>query len=61
MSYFKLRPLIRNFKAEMLRKYGIVVTKVKWSKEQLDLMVECLEMDFNEGYETVKIGKLKVR
>ena len=43
MSYFKLRPLIRKYKEEMLKKYGIKIYKVKWAKEQLDLMMDVVE------------------
>lgn len=49
MSYFKLRPLIKRYKEQMRKKYGIEVYKVKWSKEQLDLMMKVVEQEQNGG------------
>ena len=43
MSYFKLRPMIKKYKEQMLKKYGIKIHKVKWSKEQLDFMMDVVE------------------
>ena len=63
MSYFKLRPIIRRYKEQMLDKYGVVVKKVKWNKGQLDLMEKCLDFDLSkyEGIHTINIGNLEVK
>lgn len=46
----------------MFNRYGIIIKKVKWSKEQLDLMQKCLGLDNkNKDVHTIKIDKLKVR
>lgn len=67
MSYFKLRPMIKKYKEEMLRKYGIKIHKVKWSKEQLDLMMDFVEKsergEFERKYDDChyfKIEKIKL-
>ena len=52
VSYFRLRPVIRRYKEQMFDKYGIVIKKVKWSKEQLDLMQKSLGFNFNDKYES---------
>ena len=62
MSYFNLRPVIKSYKEQMFDRYGIIIKKVKWSKEQLDLMQKCLGLDNkNKDVHTIKIDKLKVR
>ena len=36
----------------MFDRYGIIIKKVKWSKEQLDLMQKSLGFNFNDKYES---------
>ena len=52
MSYFRLRPIIRRYKEQMLDKYGVIVKKVKWTKGQLDLMQKSLGFSFDNKYES---------
>ena len=52
MSYFNLRPVIKSYKKQIFDKYGIVIKKVKWSKEQLDLMQKSLGFSFDNKYES---------
>ena len=62
MSYFNLIPIIKRYKEQMFEKFGFIIKKVKWNKEQLDLMQKSMDFDYHDkDVHTINIGNLKVR
>ena len=46
----------------MFEKFGFIIKKVKWNKEQLDLMQKSMDFDYHDkDVHTINIGNLKVR